>query len=366
MPPIERRYRILGRTVSLSCDRAGLLRLCDRNFGFFRQAAGPPPRGTGGGLRIEARLRASPPRLGISSPAAGGAALRRAVVLPSIDPGFVFNLVQREIFRALPGFAFLHAAVAVKDGGALVVAGPSGAGKTTLLLALIKAGFAVYSDEYGPVNLKTGRVHAFPRELAVRTKRGGPAVRKTRASAAAVVPAKSPAVPIRQMVFLETVPAAGGPSGYNVLIKTEATDLLLKDLGSAGCRVTRIEGTVYDSVTLPPAGDCARVIRALNARREAVLNIHERSGRRGAFAASPDIREIPASEAAGCFLAGLIDSSNPWTIEKPGAAFFRVCGLLKDAVCLSVRSGTPGGTAKALAAIWKTGGRKKRKGRMIR
>lgn len=62
---------------------------------------------------------------------------------------------------------FLHAGVVGWRGRALIVPGRSFAGKSTLVAELVRAGATYYSDEYAVLD-STGRVHPFPKPLALR------------------------------------------------------------------------------------------------------------------------------------------------------------------------------------------------------
>ena len=66
-------------------------------------------------------------------------------------------------------FISLHAAVVVRDGDAVLLAGEPWAGKTTFSLRLIQEGWRHFSDDVAPIHLKSGKVHAFPKPPAVRT-----------------------------------------------------------------------------------------------------------------------------------------------------------------------------------------------------
>jgi hypothetical protein len=62
---------------------------------------------------------------------------------------------------------FVHAGVVGWRGRAIVLPGRSFSGKTTLTAALVRAGATYYSDEYAVFDTQ-GRVHPFPKPLAVR------------------------------------------------------------------------------------------------------------------------------------------------------------------------------------------------------
>ena len=62
---------------------------------------------------------------------------------------------------------FLHAGVVGWRGSAIVIPGRSFSGKTTLVAELVRAGATYYSDEYAVLDAR-GRVHPYPRPLAIR------------------------------------------------------------------------------------------------------------------------------------------------------------------------------------------------------
>jgi hypothetical protein len=67
------------------------------------------------------------------------------------------------------GLEVWHAATAVREGRALVLAGDSGAGKSTLLAALVARGWQMLGDEVAPVTLgEDGAVSVLPTVNEVR------------------------------------------------------------------------------------------------------------------------------------------------------------------------------------------------------
>lgn len=63
---------------------------------------------------------------------------------------------------------FVHAGVVGWRGRAVLIPGRSFSGKTTLVAELVRAGATYYSDEYAVLDA-CGRVHPYPRPLAVRS-----------------------------------------------------------------------------------------------------------------------------------------------------------------------------------------------------
>jgi hypothetical protein len=66
---------------------------------------------------------------------------------------------------------FVHAGVVGWNGRAVLVPGRSFSGKTTLTAALVRAGATYYSDEFAILDAR-GRVHPYPKPLAVRGEGG--------------------------------------------------------------------------------------------------------------------------------------------------------------------------------------------------
>lgn len=65
-------------------------------------------------------------------------------------------------------YLLLHAAVAERDGQALVLTGVSGAGKSTLAALLSLRGWRLMGDEFALLDPETGLVHAFPRLVSLK------------------------------------------------------------------------------------------------------------------------------------------------------------------------------------------------------
>ena len=71
-----------------------------------------------------------------------------------------------------PSRVFVHAGAVGWRGRALIVPGATLSGKSSLVAALVKAGATYYSDEYAVLDGR-GRVHPYPRALALRNRRTG-------------------------------------------------------------------------------------------------------------------------------------------------------------------------------------------------
>jgi hypothetical protein len=113
--------------------------------------------------------------------------LRQGRKYQAVDPGFP-SFVCSDLHRAVAflsaqvfvnhlfrrSLLFLHAAVVLHRGKALIFCGGSRRGKSTLAVKLERAGWALLSDEFAPLDLRTGRIRAFPRSLLLRERRPGP------------------------------------------------------------------------------------------------------------------------------------------------------------------------------------------------
>jgi hypothetical protein len=76
--------------------------------------------------------------------------------------------VAIELQRRRPDLYFVHSAVLVRGGGAVLLVARSGVGKSTLCWALAHHGFRYASDELGPVDMARLEVLPYPRTLMVK------------------------------------------------------------------------------------------------------------------------------------------------------------------------------------------------------
>ncbi|MBI2867645.1 MAG: hypothetical protein HYX97_04850 [Chloroflexi bacterium] len=104
----------------------------------------------------------------------------------TLDPKEALDTLEMAVHQyvslAARGRVFVHAGVVGWDGKAIVIPGSSFNGKSTLVAALVRAGATYYSDEYAVFD-SLGRVHPFPRALALRKENDA---RQTRYAAEAL------------------------------------------------------------------------------------------------------------------------------------------------------------------------------------
>lgn len=80
--------------------------------------------------------------------------------LPDVDNAVVIYFLRMSPLAALlyqKGLVALHAAIAVNDGGAVLLAGNSGAGKSTTLAALSQRNWVVFADDIAMVTHHKGK-----------------------------------------------------------------------------------------------------------------------------------------------------------------------------------------------------------------
>jgi hypothetical protein len=96
----------------------------------------------------------------------GSARLARSMDLDEVLTAFEAD-VQMYVAEFARRRLFVHAGVVGWHGRAILIPGRSFSGKSTLVAALVRAGATYYSDEYAVIDGR-GRVHPFPRPLALR------------------------------------------------------------------------------------------------------------------------------------------------------------------------------------------------------
>ncbi|MBN8730172.1 MAG: hypothetical protein J0L64_06485 [Acidobacteria bacterium] len=83
-------------------------------------------------------------------------------------PGFVQSHVESTVASAAPTEVFVHAGAVAWNGRLILLPGRSYSGKTTLVREFLSRGATYYSDEFAVVDF-SGRIHAYPRPLNLRS-----------------------------------------------------------------------------------------------------------------------------------------------------------------------------------------------------
>ncbi len=93
--------------------------------------------------------------------------LDRTAALDALEQELRLHVAERS-----RRYVFVHAGVVEWQGRAVLLPGPSRSGKSRLVQELLRRGARYYSDEYAVLDGR-GRVHPYPRPLALRTRGGG-------------------------------------------------------------------------------------------------------------------------------------------------------------------------------------------------
>ncbi len=87
--------------------------------------------------------------------------------------GMLESYIEQFLAIHAHAWVFIHAGAVSHGGKVLLVPGDSFSGKSTLVAALVEAGATYFSDEYAVLDSE-GRVHPYPRRLALRSADGQP------------------------------------------------------------------------------------------------------------------------------------------------------------------------------------------------
>jgi len=281
-------YRFFDAAFALETDDPGFLAHFDRAYGRFRVAADP------GAPVYRVRL-AGRPELSLD-----GAVWRAA------DPAglrlFAYSAILSAATARVRSHVLFHAAALAAPDGGVLLAGDAGLGKTTLTLALLGHGYRVFSDDVAAVGCEDGRLHPFPRPLAVRDAACSPG--EKRLLDLAGPQAAKAASPLRRLFLLAGGPGLSRSRGWTLVLDRVTAPFLADLAGLPGVQAA-LSGRAgpYPSVTLDlagaPVGQIEPAILAL-CRRHAILPFDIGPGPTGPpdFARPPRLVCLSAVEAA--------------------------------------------------------------------
>lgn len=75
-----------------------------------------------------------------------------------------------QVASACKQYLMFHAGVAAKDGVGLIMPAASGSGKSTLAAGLSYRGWQLHSDEFGLLDLETGKLVPYPRAVSLKNQ----------------------------------------------------------------------------------------------------------------------------------------------------------------------------------------------------
>src|SRR5579859_1211989 len=164
---VGQRYIAYGLRIGLRANDAAVLAAAGHYLPLGWQPAPGGPVDVVYSLRLAAPDAAADHLL-----FAGAVQLAATPEVAALYPIFADHAQLLTAFRARDRL-FVHAGVVGWQDQAIVLPGRSLAGKTTLVKALVEAGATYYSDEYAVLD-QEGRVHPYPRPLAIRGAAGQP------------------------------------------------------------------------------------------------------------------------------------------------------------------------------------------------
>ena len=178
------------------------------------------------------------------------------------------NWLDREVALRATHVTAVHAGVVAWGEGAILLPAPSGAGKTTLVAALLQRDARYYSDELALLD-SSGRVHPYPRHLAIRDHLG-----RSRATPPGAFRARTGTAALPVSVILDLRFEAGTALRLDPLPASESVLLLLANtshrLASAHAVPTALLNAAAGSVsyrgTRGEAHDAADAILQLATR----------------------------------------------------------------------------------------------------
>jgi hypothetical protein len=147
--------RVLSRTVALETDSEELEAELVRLLRDFPEAASRAP------IDLAYRVYERTGTYALTREKETFEEIARDEIVVAITQALTAQWVVRD------DLALVHAGVVVRDGRALLIAGPSGRGKSTLTAALVKHGFAYFSDELAALT-NEGTVLRYPTPLRLR------------------------------------------------------------------------------------------------------------------------------------------------------------------------------------------------------
>ncbi len=269
------RFSLFGQHVTVGCETDEAGALLEAVYRACVVTDEPPPGSPGLAYRV-------------GGEADGAFLIRRGGVdLPhSANAGlFLFYFEQDlviELQKRRRDLYFLHAAALEREGRGLLLVAESGGGKSTTAWGLLHHGFRYASDELAPIDLATGRVHAFPHALCLKADPPSPyplpagvlRTSRTRHVPVGLLPSALAPLPLtpEAIVFLRYRPELDQPSIRPMAAAEAAARLYVQALNPLAHAADGLDGALqvvrnarcYGLETADLAATCALVSRTLS------------------------------------------------------------------------------------------------------
>lgn len=286
-----------------------------------------------------------------------------------------YRAVLKKILAEVEEFLVFHAAVAVKNGQALILAGLPGSGKTSLLLELLKRGFAYYSDDFCPIHRESGLVHPFPRALwqsqalsECNPGSGSGRLRKHKTPLRVdSLDAPSGDVPC-QANMLICLGAGRDTQAYcdlEIGLKAGIGDAVIEDMRALpGVVATPTDDRHLEwQVSIPGKGGLTVKVREiLEKHASSIWNVYRVDDVESDFDREPILSRMSVREAALRLIADLKhnplprEGSNAFR-DLPGAFFASITQILTNTACYQLSPGCLGAMGECVIQAWEGGAR---------